>query len=419
MLIVGSGTGNDVAGGLRHGVHEITAVEIDPAILSMGRRFHPEKPYDSPFVRTVNNDARSFFSTCNDRFDVISFGLLDSHTSPVMTNTRLDEYVFTRESIEKAKSLLAEGGIIALHSSAMDLYIADRIARQLRDVFNEEPLAFLIPKGYSGYGGIMFVAGDLISTKEHIANDPKLKAYIEKSQQEYPLKLTYSTPISTDDWPYLYIETPRIPTLYYLLAGIMILLFLRSCRHWEISSIFDGWNYSSWHFFFLGAAFMLLEVQNISKAAVVLGSTWVVNAVIVSGVLIMILFSNFLVYRFENIRTISVYITLCVLCFFLYYIDLASFAFLPIWTKAFLVGTLTTLPMFFSGIIFIRSFAHIEKKDRALGSNLLGALFGALLQSITFITGIKALLLIVMVLYGLSMITMPRSLARRHISSKV
>ena len=34
---------------------------------------------------------------------------------------------------------------------------------------------------------------------------------------------------------------------------------------------------------------MLLEVQNISKAAVVLGNTWIVNAVIISGVMVMIL----------------------------------------------------------------------------------------------------------------------------------
>ena len=32
--------------------------------------------------------------------------------------------------------------------------------------------------------------------------------------------------------------------------------------------------------FFMGAAFLLLEVQNISKASVVLGNTWVVSAVV-------------------------------------------------------------------------------------------------------------------------------------------
>ena len=51
LLIVGAGTGNDAAGGLRHGVKQITAVEIDPAIISLGRRHHPEKPYASPAVR--------------------------------------------------------------------------------------------------------------------------------------------------------------------------------------------------------------------------------------------------------------------------------------------------------------------------------------------------------------------------------
>ena len=63
-LCIGAGSGNDVAGALRHGVEQITAVEIDPAIIAMGRRYHPEQPYNSPHVRLVNDDARSFFTTC-------------------------------------------------------------------------------------------------------------------------------------------------------------------------------------------------------------------------------------------------------------------------------------------------------------------------------------------------------------------
>jgi hypothetical protein len=48
-----------------------------------------------------------------------------------------------------------------------------------------------------------------------------------------------------------------------------------------------------------------------------------------------------------------------------------------------MVGCLTTLPMLFSGIVFIRSFATAARKDEALGANLIGALVGALLQSVT------------------------------------
>ncbi len=50
VLVVGAGTGNDVAAALRHGAAHVDAVEIDPTILSLGRTYHPERPYDSAQV---------------------------------------------------------------------------------------------------------------------------------------------------------------------------------------------------------------------------------------------------------------------------------------------------------------------------------------------------------------------------------
>src|SRR5690349_13347207 len=114
VLVVGAGTGNDIAGALRHNVPSITAVEIDPAIIEIGQELHPEKPYSSPNVKIVNDDARSFFATTSEKYDVISFGLLDSHTTTSMTNARLDHYVYTKESISQAKSRLKNGGILVL-----------------------------------------------------------------------------------------------------------------------------------------------------------------------------------------------------------------------------------------------------------------------------------------------------------------
>ena len=52
---------------------------------------------------------------------------------------------------------------------------------------------------------------------------------------------------------------------------------------------------------------MLLEVQNISKAAVVLGNTWAVNAVIISGVMVMILLANLIAARFPQLPLPPVY----------------------------------------------------------------------------------------------------------------
>ena len=409
-LIVGAGTGNDVAGGLRNGVKDITAVEIDPAIIYIGRKYHPELPYFSPFVCIVNDDARSFFATNGEKFDVISFGLLDSHTTTAMTNTRLDHYVYTRESILRAKSLLAECGVIVLTFYAQHAFIADRITRVLQDTFNEPPISFRIPYSPYGWGGVMFITGDLSVARQQIIQNPRLKAYIDKLQRSSPLTLPLTTRIATDDWPYIYLEKPKIPILYYLLAGLVILILIRSLRRWRSSDIFTRWSRSHWHFFFLGSAFLLLEVQNISKASVILGSTWNVNAVIVSGVLIMALLANWLAYKFPQIKVQYAYIGLITTCLILYFVDLAQFAFLPYTIKALVVGSLTTLPMLFSGIIFIRSFAIVEGKNEALGANLVGSLAGALLQSVTFVIGIKALLLVVALLYLLSLFTKPAQL---------
>ncbi len=408
FLVVGAGSGNDVAGGLRNGLKTITAVEIDPAIISLGREYHPERPYDSPAVRLINDDARSFFATCNEQYDVISFGLLDSHTTTAMTNARLDHYVYTRESISRAKSLLAPGGVMVLSFEAQKPFIADRMAGVLREVFHEEPLCFRVPCTSYGWGGVIFVAGDLAAARDQIAGNKGMAKLIEKWQSDQPISLTYTTELITDDWPYIYLQTPHIPVLFYLLAVMMLLLLLRFHKSLGLRQLIGSWRRSHWHFFFLGAAFLLLEVQNISKASVVLGNTWEVNAVIVSGVLAMILLANWLAARFPKLPLTAVYLALILSCLGLYFVDLSRFAFLPYATKAVIVGTLTTLPMVFSGIIFIRSFAVAVGKDVALGANLVGAIAGALLQSVTFVIGIKALLLIVASFYCLSMLTRPR-----------
>ena len=44
VVVVGAGSGNDVAAALRLGAKAVDAVEIDPAIMALGRANHPEHP---------------------------------------------------------------------------------------------------------------------------------------------------------------------------------------------------------------------------------------------------------------------------------------------------------------------------------------------------------------------------------------
>jgi hypothetical protein len=279
--------------------------------------------------------------------------------------------------------------------------------RVLEEVFDQPPLTFVVEPSPYGRGGVMFVTGGLGNIKKQLEANDRLAAYIKHQQETYPLQLTHKTRVIVDDWPYLYLESPRIPLLYYLLIGLIILIFARSYKKWQASNSASPINRTFWHFFFLGSAFLLLEVQNISKASVVLGNTWQVNAVIISSILGVALLANWVAYKFPKLPIPSVYFLLIGTSIGLYFVDLATFAFLPYFLKAAIVGSLTSLPMLFSGIVFVRSFAIAQDKSNALGANLIGALVGALLQSITFVIGIKALLLVVAAFYLLSLFTAP------------
>lgn len=409
VLIVGSGTGNDVAGALRNGAGRVTAVEIDPAIVELGRRFHPERPYDSPRVRLIVDDARAWFAAADERYDVICFGLLDAHTTTAMTNARLDHYVYTVESVRQARGLLKPGGIVVLSFEVRRPWIGDRIARTLRDVFGRDPLSFRIPVTDFGWGGVMFIAGDLDAVRRRIDGDPYLPRFIDDWRRLYPQSFDLSVAPATDDWPYLYLDKPRIPMLYLLLGALLVALLARCAGELKPQRLLSHADRTHAHFFLLGAAFLLLEVQNISKASVALGNTWSVNAVIISGVLCMILLANGLARLLPRLPLPPVYALLCGVCLALYFVDLAPLASLPYAAKAVLVGGLTTLPMLFSGVVFIRSFAAVSGRDAALGANMIGALFGGLLQSLTFLTGMRALLLVVAGLYALALLTRPRA----------
>ena len=50
VLIVGAGTGNDVAVALAQGATHVDAVEIDPVLQRIGEERHPNHPYDDPMT---------------------------------------------------------------------------------------------------------------------------------------------------------------------------------------------------------------------------------------------------------------------------------------------------------------------------------------------------------------------------------
>ena len=397
VLILGSGMGNDVAAALRNGASQITAVEIDPLILELGENYHPEKPYSSSDVLQIRDDARHYIQNSADQFDLIVFSLLDSHTTTSsFTNIRIDNYVYTREALQAAKRLLKPEGVFIVKFQVDTPWIAGRLHELLQEVFGEPPLQ--LKTDYSEYtmGGMFFITGAPRQIGRALS-DPLLAQYVSQHSE---ISMAPATP-TTDDWPYFYQRGRGVPMPIIMISAVLIFLCGTLLRHTGTEL-----RLLHWHFFFLGAGFLLLEAQIISKMALLFGTTWLVNSVVITALLLFVLAANVVTAFASRFPLYIAYAGLFVTLTLSYLIPLRDFSVPSVWLTAINATLVLALPVFFASIVFIRSFAKEGFRSEALGSNLLGAMLGGLLESVSMWTGIRSLLLLAAALYALSWVAL-------------
>jgi len=403
VLVLGAGMGNDVAAALRAGAGHVVAVEIDPLIADLGKRYHFEKPYESERVNTVIDDARSYMQNSREQFDLIMFSLLDSHTtSSYYSNIRIDNYVYTVEALDRAKRLLKPDGLFIIKFQVDTPWIAGRLQGLVEHVFPSNTLLRLESTSAYSTRGHFFITGPK-GRMEALLADPKIAAYVDAHRDP----VYESATLTTDDWPYFYQHEPGLPLSVIVISMCLVVVCSYALRQTEARQA--GIH---WHFFFLGAGFMLLEAQIISRMALLFGTTWMVNSIVVAGLLLLILASNLLVERAGrvplNVAYAGVFCTILVG-------TLVPMDWLFFTSPVLRVGAsvlLLCLPVFFAGIIFIQSFAAEGFAGSALGSNLMGALVGGLLESLSLWTGMKSLLVLAALLYAGSFLTRNMSPAK-------
>jgi len=389
VLVLGSGMGNDVAAALRNGAGRVEAVEIDPLILKLGRELHFEHPYQSARVHVMVNDARSHIENSHDHFDLIVFSLLDSHTTTShFTNIRIDNYVYTRQAFQRAKQLLNPDGLFIVKFQVENPWVAGRLFQLLHDTFGQDPIQFQTEGGYDTPGRF-FVSG----SSERLAkatSDPALASYLAV-HGNMPMQPAI---VTTDDWPYFYQHAPGLPIIVILVSIAVLVVF-----GWFLRQTSGEGERLDFHFLFLGAGFMLLEAQIVSKMALLFGTTWVVNAVVVSGLLCLIVGANVVYGAFRQIPLPVAYVVLFLTLALMYFVPMQKL-FFESWPVRALVATLALCtPVLFAGIIFISSFDRAGFRGSALGSNLFGSLIGGLLESASLWFGLKSLTVIAALLY--------------------
>jgi hypothetical protein len=392
VLVLGAGTGNDVAAALRAGAKRVDAVDIDPAILRFGVQFHPEQPYASPAVTLIANDARAYVHTSKKTYDLVLFGLLDSQqVLSAFGSVRLDNYVYTTEGVRDAFARVRPDGMLALTFQIFQPWIADRIGGIIQAATGQKPVVIDAHHGtvFLVRRGTPLAQSDVTAALDQLSHDARVETLDSGS-----------VPLTTDDWPYLYLRDHQIPLAYLSILPLLGLLSVGVARR----VLGRGWQIE-WRFFFLGAGFMLMEVRIIAQVALLFGATWLVSAAAISVVLLMAIIANLVVAsrRSSNVALWGVFLLA----------SLLVSSFLPLndflsWGQGFgAIAALLVLatPVLFSGMLFSTLFRQTTHVEIALASNLLGSILGGLIEYLSLVWGISSLGWLAALIYVIALLT--------------
>jgi spermidine synthase len=389
VLIVGAGAGNDAAAALRNGAVHVDAVEIDPVIYKLGRKLHPERPYDSDKVNVIINDARNFLRRSDQKYDMIIFGFLDSLTGTSgYTNMRVDNFVYSREAFEQARRLLKPEGILVLKFEVRDpwTWIGQRLHRTLTEVFERKPVTYFAPLVGHIWGGAVFIESNGKDLWKR-AEKPDLAKFVAAHPPPFSLDLAEAPAPTTDDWPYVYHKYHSIPQTYLTVSAILLVIAFFMVRR-----VFVVRERQTWIMFSLGAGFLLMETQLITRLGLYFGNTWIINSIAVSMVLAVLVAANlYLEKSKDKDRRPVCYLILIASLIINYFLPWEQLPFSS-WVVGSLLSAAYAISVLMAGIIFTTTLQKVPRKSEALGANVMGAVVGGLSQNISFIIGLKALL---------------------------
>ncbi|MEZ5318801.1 MAG: methyltransferase domain-containing protein [Vicinamibacterales bacterium] len=396
VLVLGAGSGTDVAAALQHGVARVDAVEIDPGIIRVGRQYHPDHPYDDPRVTVVNDDARHFLRTTEKKYDLVVFALIDSLTlQSGFSGVRLESYMFTEESFRAVRDRLKPDGLLVVYNYFREPWLVDRLANSAARAFGEEPRVHV--HAARSYLGVM-LAGPRLHTLDHDPVVPDRVTAFGQSHDPAPAIQYHRDPSvipATDDWPFLYLRAPGLPAHYAVLMVFVV----------GISALLVGlvrrgqpgrW---SWQFFLLGAGFMLLETRAITQFSLLWGATWVVASLAIVAVLIMALAATLVVSVVEIRRPWLVGGVLLGLLAANAAWPVGSLTFESRLTESAVFALLGFSPIFCAGLLFGSAVKRSPSLPPDFAANLLGAMAGGAAEYLSLVTGFRLLLVIVAAAY--------------------
>ncbi|GAA3446258.1 spermidine synthase [Planomonospora venezuelensis] len=390
VLIVGAGSGTDVAIALSKGAERVDAVEIDPKLRELGGTYHPDRPYDDPRVTTHVTDGRAFLERTDRKYDLILFALPDSLTLVSgASSLRLESYLFTREAMEAAREHLRPGGTFSMYNYYRESWLVDRLASTVQAAFGHKPCVDIVSE----------TGQQAVITAGLAAADQACGAGWAGATAQTP-------PPSGDDRPFLYLKDRTIPQIYVITLLLILIVSVLAVR--AVAGPYARMRpYAD--LFLLGVAFLLLETKSVTGFALLFGTTWVVNAIVFAGVLVAVLAAVEVTRRFRTPSLPAMYGVLLAGLALAWLVPNSWLLGLPVPLRAVVAVVVAFLPIFAANVVFAKRFADSADGTTAFGANLLGAMVGGCLEYLALVVGYQALLVVAGLLYLGAFALLPRS----------
>ena len=340
-LVIGSGGGEDVLVALAGGSKKVTAVEINPLIISTAKQFGSSAGnlYERKGVELFIDDGRRFISSSDSKYDRIVIKLVDSWAAQLAGGYALSEnYLYTVEAFRQYLSHLDEdNGMLVMVRWNFELprlmpLVAESlrqekkggssedIRKQILVVENRPGLYFESNDKQTIYPVLLmiknnpFTESEINLAKERIANNnarviampggyiqpPYDTLLLDKNYyhsqklQESNVRAILELKPPTDDSPF-YFAKEQVPNQMILLLetvlgvsavlALLLIYYSRRNRALTITSSTSSWFHMIF-VIFIGLGFMFLEITFIQKFLLLLGTPIMALTVILFSILL-------------------------------------------------------------------------------------------------------------------------------------
>ncbi len=371
MLIIGAGSGNDVAVADARGATastpsrstatSSTSAAATPTGPTTTRASSPTSPTAGRSSSRPTASGTRSCSPCPTR----------SPSSRASRRCASRATCSPKEAVESYRDHLAAGGVFAMYNYYREPWLVDRYAGTLEEVFGDPPCVSHAERQRCRCSSSATTRPPSTAPPDELFTAPRRHARPGHRRPPVPVPAhARASPAST---------CCRSPSCSRSRSSACASSAARSARMRPFADLF-----------FMGVAFLLLETKNVVQFALLFGTTWFVNALVFSGVLVSVLLavaiSKRVVIRRTGVAlrrparqrrrsTGSCRAARCWSC--------------RTCPRLVVAVVLAFLPIFVANLVFANRFRDTDDSTAAFGANLLGAMVGGLLEYTSLVIGYR------------------------------